>query len=139
MEINHMEVYAMITDSGRFKNASVIGVGAVIGGLEGEIPIVCRLGSEEPSVLFVTRTRFVENGNDFWVEISEFGISSREAVGSTSPNLRHRFTMADAESAKHRIVEYFSSEEPKFFFPFNFAKARYAGTKFQDGWVFIKT
>jgi hypothetical protein len=99
---------------------------------------VFRLSSNKDSVLFEMRYAFAENGNDFWVVISNFGIPSADAAGSRTPLMQSKFNASEAQSAKKRIEEYFSGTERKNFMPFCIAKARYLETKFVDGWIRIK-
>jgi hypothetical protein len=120
-----------------FAGGSIVSFASVRGPDDTGIDVF-RLSSNKDSVLFEMRYPFAQNGNDFWVVISNFGIPSPAAAGSKTPLLQARFDPIEAQSAKRRIEEFFSGTEEKDFMPFNLPKARYLGTKFADGWIRIK-
>jgi len=120
-----------------FAGGSIVSFASVRGPDDTGIDVF-RLSSNKDSVLFEMRYPFAQNGNDFWVIISNFGIPSADAAGSKTPLMQSEFNDIEAQSAKRRIEEYFSGPERKNFMPFYLAKARYLGTKFADGWIRIK-
>jgi len=120
-----------------FAGGSIVSFASVRGPDDTGIDVF-RLSSNKDSVLFEMRYPFAQNGNDFGVVISNFGIPSPAAAGSKTPLMQAGFDPIEALSAKRRIEEYFSGPEEKSFIPFNLGKGRYLGAKFVDGWIRIK-
>jgi hypothetical protein len=81
---------------------------------------------------------FAQNGHDFWILISNFGIDNPNNAGFEYPDNQRRFRSQEIESATDRIREYFSGPEEKKFIPFTIEKARFLGVKFTPGWAILK-
>jgi hypothetical protein len=86
---------------------------------------------------FTTDLRFAPNGNDFWLVVQYFGFPTRDAAGDAYGRYRQRFSKEDAESAKNRIVEYYSGSEDKGMFPFGRSDSLFLGAIFDKGWVLL--
>jgi hypothetical protein len=97
-----------------------------------------RLFTIEPpgkKILFEVAYRYGEDGNDFHVVISNFGLSDRGWAGSKSSRVQMKFSPEAAESARGRIVEFFSGAEDKPFMPFSVPQARFRGVEFAKSWI----
>jgi hypothetical protein len=77
----------------------------------------------------------IENGNNFHVVISNFGLPGREWAGSKAPIVQMRFSSEEAESAKRRLIEFFSGQEDKPYMPFNLPQANFLGADFAKNWI----
>ena len=99
---------------------------------------VLRMDTESGPIFFEMHLRFAENGNDFWVVISNFGLPSTTLAGSQSPSVQRKFSPAEIESVRERLREYFSGPEEKKYVPFSVSGSRLLGVEFADGWVVQK-
>jgi hypothetical protein len=81
---------------------------------------------------------FLENGNDFNIEIDLFGYAESRYLGSRDPSRRQRFSADEAATAEQLIRSYFLSEPDiyrKAFLP----PAKFVGgVTFRPKWVVLK-
>ncbi len=89
-------------------------------------------------ILFEVAYEYAENGSDFFVRISNFGLRSKFSAGIRSPELLRKFTFAELMSAMNRIEKYFAGSEKKTSLPFNLPNSRFISMKFVDGWAVEK-
>lgn len=98
-----------------------------------------RISGAHSSVLFQVAYAFAENGSDFWVVVSNFGLPRASLAGSTASLTRVEYTPEEIESARQRIEAHFQGPEEKNYFPFDDAKGATLGVRFVDGWAKAKT
>jgi hypothetical protein len=91
--------------------------------------------ADKEQALFEVDFKFAENGNDFWVIISNFGLKGKAFAGSKTPAAQRNFSHETIVSARRRLEEYFSSSEEKKYSPFDSSKASFLGIRFSDGWA----
>ncbi len=117
-----------------FKNASIRFDSYVPGPNESGVRVFSIEGSKGIT-FFEVKFEFAENGNDFWVVISNFGIPSVSAAGSGPGIVQRKFNDTEAESARERLEEYFNGPEEKRFGPFGSSRATFLGVKYESGWI----
>jgi hypothetical protein len=99
---------------------------------------VARIEISDHAYWFIPEHKWHENGNDFWIVIRRFGFTLRDAAGTKTGTGRAIFTKKLAESAKKRLIEYYSGSEDKIVFPFGVAKTKFLGVIFEDGWILVR-
>ena len=117
-----------------FKNAPIKFEAYVRGAEETGIRLFT-IEAEGRKTLFEVSYRYGRNGNDFHVVISNFGLGDRGWAGSKSSIVQLKFDSRTAQSAKCRIMEFFSGSEEKPFMPFNVPQARFIGVIFAAHWI----
>jgi hypothetical protein len=69
--------------------------------------------SGAPALYGEWRPIFSENGNNFNVEIVNFGYTSRDNLGNPHPDARRKFSAHDVSSIRGLIEALFASEEAR--------------------------
>ena len=89
------------------------------------------------SFWFETYYKYVENSNDHWVTIWNFGLHRRTAAGSKTPLVRDEFTAAEAATARRRLETLFLGPQDNPALLWHPPKTRCLGVNFPDGWITV--
>src|SRR5947209_20176665 len=87
-----LEVESIMTSASRFTNAQVVPAGSVRGDDLYAHDVFKVIGTDGAPIYGEYIYSFLENGNDFNIEINQFGFSEARYIGSTDPQKRHRFS-----------------------------------------------
>lgn len=92
---------------------------------------------DRPVLYGAWRPRFAENGNDFDIEIINFGYTNKTNVGNIDPSARVRFSPEEISTIEGLVRDLFAHQDLREqFSPFSVKIAHFLGAvRFLPGWV----
>jgi len=98
---------------------------------------VFKVETPEKTFWFEFNYEVADNGLDFWIVVSNFGLARREAAGSRTPLVRWKFTALEAQTALSRLRDFFLGSKERLIRGAE-SKSRLLGVKFPSGWITLK-
>jgi hypothetical protein len=92
-----------MTNSNRFTNARIERAGSTRGDDLGSHELFKIVGTDGAALYGEYILSFPENGNDFNIEIDQFGFSEAQYLSSVDPERRQRFSAEEARTAEDLI------------------------------------
>jgi hypothetical protein len=98
-----------------------------------------RVDTPQGPFWFEAYFNFAPNGCDFTVVIKNFGLWRKSAAGSTTPNVRKKFSASEARSAESHLKAFFlgPKDNPGLPYLLRLPKANCIGVDFPKGWISI--
>ncbi len=128
-----------MTSASRFTNAPVLPAGSVRGDDLYAHDVFKIIGTDGGPIYGEYLYSFLENGNDFNIEIDQFGFSEARYIGSADPKKRQSFSAEEAATAELLIRSFFLSR-PKIYTNQLGQAARFmGGVTFRPNWIFEKS
>ena len=127
----------VMTTTNRFINARVELSGHTCGADDGAHWLFEIAGADEAPIYGEYIYAFYENGNDFNIEIDQFGFSDYRDLGHPDSEKRQRFSAEEAAAAEQLIRAYFLSKPEVF--P-EYARALFrGGVAFRPKWILYES
>ena len=120
-----------------FTNARVEAAGSTQGDDDRAHNLFKIVGTEGPALYGDYIYSFLENGNDFNIEIDLFGYVDYRYLGSPDPSKRQQFSAEEAAAAEQLIRSFFLSNPS--IYGESSLKARFVGgVSFRPNWIVVK-
>jgi hypothetical protein len=132
------ERVALMASSDTFTNARVESGGLTRGDDDGAHNLFKIIGTDGLTLYGEYIYSFLENGNDFNIEIDLFGYAESRYIGSRDPSRRQQFSAEEAATAEKLIRSYFLSEPDIYRKAFR-PPAKFVGAvTFRPKWIILK-
>jgi hypothetical protein len=127
-----------MASSDTFTNARIESGGSTRGADDGAHTLFKIIRTDGPTLYGEYIYSFLENGNDFNIEINLFGYLESRHLGSRDPSKRQQFSAEEAAIAEQLIRSYFLSEPDIYRKAFRPPAKFVGGVTFRPKWIVLK-